>query len=95
MQAATSDHHAPLVLTVQDIENVVHKEFWAMFVAEAAIWTPVQIVNFSLVPAQQQQLFVNLMCIVEAAVMSQCAASALAFKPALWLKGERERGGEG
>jgi hypothetical protein len=44
-----------------------------MWAAEAAIWTPVQFVNFRLLPVQHQQMFVNFVAIIEAAVMSWCA----------------------
>jgi Mpv17 / PMP22 family len=44
-----------------------------MIAAEACIWTPVQFLNFRLLPVQHQQMFVNFMSIVEAAVLSWCA----------------------
>ena len=44
-----------------------------MVAAEVCIWTPVQFLNFRLLPVQHQQMFVNFMSIVEAAVLSWCA----------------------
>ena len=46
-----------------------------MVAAEATIWTPVQYLNFTLLPVQHQQMFVNVVSILEAAVLSWCALS--------------------
>lgn len=59
--------------------------------AEAAIWTPVQFLNFRLLPVQHQQMFVNFMSIVEAAVLSWCASPT--FVP-MCRRGPGSRGPE-
>ena len=58
---------------MQELPGELKKSIGPMILAEAAIWTPVQFLNFRLLPAQHQQMFVNLMSIVEAAVLSWCA----------------------
>jgi hypothetical protein len=57
---------------VQELPGVLKSQFLPMVVAEATIWTPVQYLNFTLLPVQHQQMFVNVVSILEAAVMSWC-----------------------
>jgi hypothetical protein len=59
-----------LPMNIQELPKEVWQHAITMWAAEAAIWTPVQLVNFRFLPAQHQQMFVNLMAVVEAAVMS-------------------------
>ena len=58
---------------MQDLPGNLKSSLGPMIAAEAAIWTPVQFLNFRLLPVQQHQMFVNIMSIVEAAVLSWCA----------------------
>jgi hypothetical protein len=62
--------HSDWLCLVQDLPTELKRSIGPMVVAEAAIWTPVQFLNFRLLPAQHQQMFVNVMSIVEAAVLS-------------------------
>ena len=58
---------------VQDLPGELRASFLPMLGAEAAIWTPVQMLNFWYLPVRHQQMFVNVMSVVEAAVISWCA----------------------
>lgn len=57
----------------QDLPGVFKSQFLSMVAAEATIWTPVQYLNFTLLPVQHQQMFVNVVTILEAAVLSWLA----------------------
>lgn len=65
---------------VQDLPGVFKQQFMPMVAAEATIWTPVQYLNFTLLPVQHQQMFVNVISILEAAVLSWCALICPATK---------------
>jgi Mpv17 / PMP22 family len=55
---------------VQELPGVLKAQFLSMVAAEVVIWTPVQYLNFTLMPVQHQQMFVNVVSILEAAIMS-------------------------
>lgn len=55
-------------------------QFFPMVGAEAVIWTPVQYLNFTMLPVQHQQMFVNVISIVEAAALSWCVLQYTAAK---------------
>lgn len=59
---------------MQELPATYKAQFFAMVGAEAVIWTPVQYLNFTMLPVQHQQMFVNVVAIIEAAVLSWCDA---------------------
>jgi Mpv17 / PMP22 family len=61
-------------MCTQELPGVFKNQFLPMVGAEAVIWTPAQYLNFTLLPVQHQQMFVNVMSVVEAAVLSWCAS---------------------
>jgi hypothetical protein len=62
---------------LQELPQVIRNQFAPMVGAEVVIWTPVQYINFRLLPVHQQQMFVNVVSVVEAAVLSWCEPDSL------------------
>eukprot|EP00892_Ulva_mutabilis_P011228 jgi/Ulvmu1/8478/UM044_0011.1 len=58
---------------LNELPATYRAQFFAMVGAEAVIWTPVQYINFTMLPVQHQQMFVNVVAIIEAAVLSWLA----------------------
>lgn len=73
--APQAGHTRPMPAShlLQELPATYKSQFFAMVGAEAVIWTPVQYINFTMLPVQHQQMFVNVVAIIEAAVLSWCA----------------------
>lgn len=53
-----------------DIVAKIKKDFIAAYVAEFALWTPVQLINFSFVPVKHHLLVVNAASIIDSCFLS-------------------------
>ena len=52
------------------IKKELKKDFFMTYLGDASLWTPLDILNFKIVPVQYQVLFVNLGSLIEAVALS-------------------------
>jgi protein Mpv17 len=56
--------------TLRQIQQQLKEDFWPTYVIEIGMWTPLDVLNFALVPVRHQLLVVNCGCFIESIALS-------------------------
>lgn len=56
--------------SMTSITKQVQRDFWPTLALEIVLWTPLDVINFALVPVRHQLLVVNCGCLVESILLS-------------------------